>query len=46
MTMWMNLKAVIPSEISQEEKDIRYDFTYMWNIKIKANNKRKTETVS
>ena len=24
MTMWMNLKAVIPSEISQEEKDKYY----------------------
>ena len=32
-TVWMNLEGISLSEISQEEKDILYDFTYMWILK-------------
>ena len=32
MTMWMNLKAVIPSEISQEEKDKYYMISLICGI--------------
>ena len=29
----MQLEILIVSDISQEEKDIPYDITYMWNLK-------------
>ena len=29
---WMDLKSVIPSEVSQTEKG-KYDIPYMWNLK-------------
>ena len=32
-TVWMNLEGISLSEISQEEKDILYVFTYMWILK-------------
>ena len=32
-TTWMDLEIVIPSEISQIERQISYDITYMWNLK-------------
>ena len=32
-TVRMNLEGISLSEISQEEKDILYDFTYMWILK-------------
>ena len=30
---WMDLEIIILSELSQKEKEIPYDTTYMWNIK-------------
>ena len=29
---WVNLETVLPSEVSQMEKD-KYDIAYMWNLK-------------
>ena len=34
---WMDLKIIILSEVSQKEKDILYDATYMWNLKCDTN---------
>ena len=31
---WMDLAIIILSEVSQTEKDISYDITYMWKSKI------------
>ena len=30
---WMNLEGITLSEISQTERQILYDITYMWNLK-------------
>ena len=30
---WMQLEIIILSEVSQKEKDISYDITYMWTLK-------------
>ena len=30
---WMQLEICILSEISQKERQIPYDITYMWNLK-------------
>ena len=30
---WMELETLILSEVSQKEKDIPYDTTYLWNLK-------------
>ena len=46
-TIWMDLKGITLSEISQTEKDrqILYDFTYMLNLKDKIHEQHnKTET--
>ena len=32
----MDLEGTVPSEISQTEKQVPYDFTYMWNLKNKT----------
>ena len=33
---WTDLRIIIPSEVSQTEKDkISYDIAYMWNLKKK-----------
>ena len=38
VTTWMDLEGIILSEISQTEKDKKmYDFSYLWNLKIKTN---------
>ena len=29
----MNLETIIPSEVSQTEKDKYHDITYMWSLK-------------
>ena len=43
--MWMELEILILSEVSQKEKDIPYDITYMWNLKYGTNKPiYKTET--
>ena len=44
---WMDLEIIILSEVSQTEKDIPYDITYMWNLKNNTNELIcKTETDS
>ena len=30
---WMELEIIIPSQVSQTEKELSYDITYMWNLK-------------
>ena len=30
---WMDLEMIIRSKVSQTEKQISYDITYMWNLK-------------
>ena len=32
-TIWMDLEIIILSEVSQTERQISYDITYMWNLK-------------
>ena len=33
---WLDLRIIIPSEVSQTEKDkISYNIAYMWNLKKK-----------
>ena len=34
---WMQLEIIILSEISQKERQIPYDITYIWNIKYGTN---------
>ena len=34
---WMDLVNIILSEVSQTEKEILYDITYMWNLKNTTN---------
>ena len=29
---WMELETLILSEVSQKEKDVPYDITYIWNL--------------
>ena len=44
---WMDLEIIILSKVSQKEKDILYDTTYMWNLKYDTNELiYKTETDS
>ena len=44
---WMQLEIIILSEISQKERQISYDITYMWNLKYGTNEPvYKTETDS
>ena len=48
---WLDLRIIIPSEVSQTEKDkISYNIAYMWNLKKKKNDTNeliyKTETDS
>ena len=35
----MDLQGIMLHEISQTERQILYDFTYMWYLKYKRNNK-------
>ena len=30
---WMELEMIILSEVSQTDRQISYDITYMWNLK-------------
>ena len=34
---WMDLEIIILSEVSQTERQISYDITYMWNLKNDTN---------
>ena len=44
---WMALETVILSEVSQTERQISYDITYMWNLKYYTDKLiYKTETDS
>ena len=44
---WMNLENITLSKVSQTEKDILYDITYMWNLKNNTNESiYKTKTDS
>ena len=38
---WMDLEGITRSERSHTEKDIPYDFIYMWKLKTKQINKRE-----
>ena len=35
--MWMDLENIMLSEMSNIEKQILYDITYVWNLKNKTN---------
>ena len=35
---WMDLEIIILSEVSQKERQITYDITYMWNLKHDTND--------
>ena len=37
VTTWMQLEIIILSEVSQKERQIPYDITYMWNLKYDTN---------
>ena len=44
---WMELKIIILSEVSQEEKTDTYDICHMWNLKYGTNEpicKRVTDS--
>ena len=36
-TTWMDIEIIIPSEVSQKEKDKYHMVTYMWNLKYDTN---------
>ena len=43
---WMELEIIILSEVkSDRERQILYDFTYMWNLKNKTNEKIKQKQI-
>ena len=35
VTTWMDLGGIMLNEMSDRERQILYDFTYMWNLKNK-----------
>ena len=37
LATWMELDTLILSEVSQKEKDIPYDITYIWNLTYDTN---------
>ena len=37
VAVWIDMKDIILSEISQSGKQIPYDFTHMWNLMNKLN---------
>ena len=42
---WMPLEIIILSEVSQKERQIPYDITYIWNLKYYVNERVfETET--
>jgi len=40
---WMELESIMLSKISESERQIPYDFTYMWNLGNKRNEHRGRE---
>ena len=46
-TTWVELEIIILSEVSQKEREMPYDTTYMWNLNYDTNELiYKTETDS
>ena len=41
---WMEREGIMLSEISQSEKDIPYDFTYIWNLKGQNKQTKQKQT--
>ena len=41
---WMDLEGTTLSEINQTERQLLYDFTYMWNLKKQMHKCNRTET--
>ena len=41
MTIWMDLEDIMLSEINQRERQIPYNFTYMYHLKTNKNKKQK-----
>ena len=41
---WIELEILILSEVSQKERQIPYDITYMWNVKQDTSNFYNRET--
>lgn len=39
--MWVHLEGTVPREISQAEKEIPRDRTYMWNLRNKTREQAK-----
>ena len=39
VSTWMDLEIIILSEVSQTERQISYEITYMWNLKKKKGHK-------
>ena len=35
---WMELETLILSEVSQKERQVSYDITYLWNLKYGKDN--------
>ena len=44
VTTWVDLENIMLSEISQMESQEPYDFTYMWDTKLKATNEQTRQT--
>ena len=44
---WMDLEDIVPSKVSQTEKDKNCDITYMWNLNVQPtsdyNRKKQTQ---
>ena len=40
-TRWVDLRDIMLSEMSEKERQVPYDFTYMWNLKHKTNEQIK-----
>ena len=38
-TILMDPEGIMPGEISQRERQVLYDLSYMWNLKEKKNSK-------
>ena len=43
VTAWMDLKDIILNEMSDRERQILYDITYMWNLKKPNLQKKRVE---
>ena len=43
-TTWVDLDSITLSKISQRERQILYDLTWMWNLKNKTNEQSETES--